>query len=571
MKNKFVKIIVIILTIILALAIVLAIVKTKNQKLNLVNIEEKDVTYFLLEKEGKFGVIDREGNTVIEPKYAKIDIPNPTKDVFICLEDIEKTNYKALNSKGETLFSNYDSVSAIMLNELSSYVPYEKTVLVYKEAGKYGIMDFTGKKITDANFEKISGVEYKEGFLKVKKNGEYGVINILGKTVIPANYDDIKSDGYYSESAKYSASGFILRTKTDSGYKYGYANNVGNILIESMYDALERVNEIEDEKNIYLIYSNKGKMGVLENKKELFSQTYDEIEYDSSSKMFIVNDEEKYGVFNMEGKEVLPVEYDSISFGGDYINTEKDGEKKIFDLTGNVVNTEFISHKKVNDNYSIVIDSSGKYNIVDSSNKKLLAEDYIYIDEFANNLFIATNDNSTGIIDGSGKVVVNFEYSSIQKINDTELLQAISNDKTTNIILPNGKVQKGLENASIDKEANYIKMYTENDVKYFDLSGNETTYQNLVPNQSLYASKKDGKWGFVNAAGETVVNYEYSMVTEFSNGFAGICKDGKWGVINEKGEVVQEPIYEKNLVNRKFILKYYEIPNNVGVSAFSED
>ena len=114
-------------------------------------------------------------------------------------------------------------------------------------------------------------------------------------------------------------------------------------------------------------------------------------------------------------------------------------------------------------------------------------------------------------------------------------------------------------------------MYTENDVKYFDLNGNETTYKNLFPNQALYATKKNGKWGFVNASGETVVNYEYDMVTELSRGFAGIYKDGKWGVINEKGEVVQEPKYEKNLVNRKFISKYYEVPNSIGVSTYSEE
>ena len=61
------------------------------------------------------------------------------------------------------------------------------------------------------------------------------------------------------------------------------------------------------------------------------------------------------------------------------------------------------------------------------------------------------------------------------------------------------------------------------------------------------------------------------MVTEFSSGFAGICKNGKWGVINEQGKIIIEPTYEKNLVNRKFLSKYYEIPNTVGVSIYSDD
>ena len=572
-NNKKVRTIITILFTILIIIVIgtIMIIKQKNIKNSIIDIKENDVKYFVLEKNAMFGVIDNSGKVIIEPKYAKIDIPNPTTDLFICLEDINKANYRAINSKEENLFNQYDSVAAIDINELSSYIPYEKSILRYKEANYYGLIDFSGKKITDAIYEEISSIDYKEGFLKVKKNGKYGVINMAGKVIIPANYDDITSDGYYNNNVKYTASGFIIRTKTDNGYKYGYADKKGKLIIEPMYDEINRINEIENEKDVYLIVSANGKNGIIKNKKQTIECKYDDIEYDSNANLLILEDNSKSGVYDLSGNQILPIEYDSISFGGDYINTTKNDEKKAFNLKGNEIKTNFISHKQVNDGCSIIIDNNGLYNIADNSNNKLLNKDYIYIEEFNENLFIATDENATGIINNKGEVIVPFEYSSIQRIKDTELLEAIKNDGNIDIIQKNGDIKNGIKNATLIKKDNYIKIYSKNDVKYFDLNGNETNYKTIVPGNDMYASNKNGKWGFDNANGQNIIKNEYDMVTEFSNGFAGICKNGKWGVINTQGQIIIEPTYEKNLVNRKFLSQYYEIPNNVGVSIYSED
>ena len=61
---------------------------------------------------------------------------------------------------------------------------------------------------------------------------------------------------------------------------------------------------------------------------------------------------------------------------------------------------------------------------------------------------------------------------------------------------------------------------------------------------TLFKSKKDGKYGFVDKDGKVVVDYQYDDVTEQNQyGYAGIKKDGLWGAIDNKGNVVQEPTY----------------------------
>lgn len=81
-----------------------------------------------------------------------------------------------------------------------------------------------------------------------------------------------------------------------------------------------------------------------------------------------------------------------------------------------------------------------------------------------------------------------------------------------------------MNNASIEKEDNYFKVFSNDDIKYFDNNGNEISYKQIEPNNKMYA-KINGKWGFVNEENKLIINNEYDMVTEFNKyGFAGIKK-----------------------------------------------
>ena len=340
------KILICILIIAVIVGVVFGLIKLNSTKKYNVKLEEislKDVKYFLLEQNQMYGVIDADGNVVIEPKYQSIQIPNPTKDVFITYES-EDADGKAVNSKGESILSDYESVEAIDISQLSSTVPYEKTVLKYKENGSYGLIDFDGKKITDAIYEEIQGLDYKEGFVKVKQNGLYGVINIRNEEVIPIEYDNVSTDGYYDEDTEYKKAGFVLRTKTDDGYKYSYVSYDGKIRLDSTYSSLERLTDVDDDKNIYLISSINGKYGLIKNNKQVIENDYIELEYDKESNLLVLNKGTASGVANLDGKMIIPVDYDSILIGGQYINAYKEDTRLVFNLEGNQVETNYTNY-----------------------------------------------------------------------------------------------------------------------------------------------------------------------------------------------------------------------------------
>ena len=574
-SKKRLFVILIIIAIVIGLAVFFGIkIFQSNITVNLTKIEEKDIAYYKLKKEDKYGIIDKDGKVIIEPQYTDIAIPNPKIDLFICTESSDYNNkmWKAVDSNNTQKLSQFEDVEAIEINPLTSIVPYEKDILKYKEGNLYGLINLEGKKILPAEYEDIKNIDYKEGYLKVKKDGLYGVVTIDGKIIIKPNYFDINADGYYSNKTKYENGGFIIQMRTDNGYKYGYADKNGKVLFECTYNEIYRITENESENDAYIVSSYNGKYGLIKNDKTIFENEYDSIEYDSTTNLAILTKLNKQGISTLEGHLILPIEYEAIDIGGDYINAIKDNNREVFNEKGEKLQTTFVSHQKVNNNYAIVIDENNNYNIADSSNNLLLKQGYVYIEYFTNDLFIVTQGNNSGLINTNGNVVVPIQYSTLQRIGDKDLLQAVTaKNNKLDLINESGNISEGIENGAIEVQDNYIKLYSDKNVKYFDMSGNEKQYKDFVSNNSVYAASKNGKWGLVDKNGNVVVDYTYDMVTEQNGEVAGVKKGDLWRIVDTSGKIIVNPTYNLNWNNTKFLGTYYEQNGQVGDKIYSSD
>ena len=61
-----------------------------------------------------------------------------------------------------------------LLNQIQLLILwYEKSVLKVSKDGKYGLIDLTGKKIIEAEYEEIVPVVGIENSFKIKKDGKY--------------------------------------------------------------------------------------------------------------------------------------------------------------------------------------------------------------------------------------------------------------------------------------------------------------------------------------------------------------------------------------------------------------
>ena len=562
MKKKNIIVLAIILIIISISAYFIAKkVQEENRKYELEKISE--YKYFIVKEDNKYGIIDTQGEKVIEAKYEDIKIPNPEKAIFICYENGET---KVLNDKGEEIFTNYENIEPLRLKNISSDLMYEKSVLKYCKDGKFGIIDFNGKKLTKAIYDEIDTLQFKEGELLVKKDGKYGIINIKGTTLVKTNYDKIETDKFYEEENGYKKAGYIVSKITEQGYRYGYVDLKGKEIVETKYNDLYRIAEINSE-DIYIICAENGKYGLIKNSKKIIENEYQALTYTESNNTIIALKGKKYGVLSTDGKILVPFEYKQIDITGEYIYaTTNDENIKIFDSNGKETNmSENLAIINIPDTeYKLYIETVNEkttYNIY-RNETKITNNEYLYIQYLYENYFIVANlDGKLGIIDDNEKSKIGFNYNSVQKIENTNMVQALNNN--TNITEIYSKEMKKiceLENATIENNKEYIKLYNEDEVKYISKDEKEVKNTDIYLNNKIFAKKSGNRWGFVNINGDKIVDYKYEQVTEVNKyGFAGVKQNGKWGVINGEGKIIVEPEYELNYNEPSFIGEYYQV------------
>ena len=525
--------------------------------------------YFVLKKDNLSGVIDRGGNTIIDAEFDNVIIPNPEKALYVCYEG---DNTKVLNERKEEILTDYQNVEPIQLQNISSDLMYEKSVLKYEQDGKFGLIDFEGKEITKPIYESIDGLPYKEGELLVKQDGKYGVINIKGNKLVDIKYDRISVDGYYTSENNYKFAGYIISNTTDEGYRYGYINYDGKLLLEPEYNELSRVIGIEDDENAYILCAKNGQYGIMKNDEELIPNEYQSIEYDESNKLFTIEKSKKFGIANLDGNIIVPTEYSQIDITGIYLYAQNSQGVTVYNNDGTQVNIDrnIAILNTSNEKYKIRINNENgtKYGVINEDGEQIIEEEYNYIEYLFDNYFIVSNEQSKlGVIDDDDNVKIELNNDALQKIEGTNVIQATTTaDSTTRLYSKDMSQVCEMTNANVEIADNYIKISNDTETRYFDKDGKELKNTEVYPNNTLFAKKENDKWGFVNKNGNIVVEAKYDKVTEFNEyGFAGVRLDGKWGVVNSAGEEVLAPTYTLNEeTDPYFIGSYYRVQYGFG-------
>ena len=541
-------------------------IKKENNEYTVEKIDKYE--YFIYKDGEKFGVIDKKGEIIINAKYDEVKIPNPTKAVFV---GYSEDGSKVLNEKNEEIYSEYQKVEPLILKNVSSDLIYEKQVLKYEKDGKYGLINIDGKKVTKPIYESIETLKSKEGEMLTKKDGKYGVINQKGYKVIENEYDKIEVDGYFNEETLYKDSGYIVGKKTGEGYRYGYITSKGEKYFECIYNDLQRILEINDAGKIYLLAAENGRYGVFKNKENIIKNEYQSIIYDMTSSVFTVLKGRNFGVIAKDGKELLKCEYQEIDIKGKNIYARtKEGKVEVYSNDGTLTNLDSETMRieiREKPGYSIEIKNiEGKtiYKIFNGENA--IGEEYMYLQYLGNDLLIASKkDGKLGIINLEGQEKVDFIYTSIQKVLDTNIIGLVSGKKVK-LANMDGKIISEMENGKIEKQDEFLKIYNSEEVKYFDNKGKEVSNIEVYSNNKLFSVKENGKWGFKDKSGKIIVKCNFDEVTEFNKyGYAGIKKDGKWGVIDEEGKIIEDTKYKINEQTKPdFIGKYYQVQYGFG-------
>ena len=293
-----------------------------------------------------------------------------------------------------------------------------------------------------------------------------------------AQFEKHETDGYYYNDEAWA--GYVVSNRTEDGYRYGYVNYKGDVLLEAEFNEIYRVMDIKDKDNVYIIASKNGRYGVSRNGKNIINYEYQYIDYNSRIEGFLLQKSENYGVANIKGKVIIPVENELVEVKGTHIYVSNGENENVYDKEGKKAQIDFNTSFDYteNENYIIKVlekDEEYFYGIVDKNGKELIKADYLYIEYLFEDYFVVSNkENKDEIIDSKGNKILESNFNIIQKIQNTNLIRTLNNETNeTEIYSQNFEKICVMKNANIEKEGNAVKIYNEIEEKYFDINGIE--------------------------------------------------------------------------------------------------
>ena len=436
----------------------------------------------------------------------------------------EEEKWGVINSLGETVIEPAyaemiivpDSTQDIFLCVYE--VDAEKGVYKTKALNSKNKEIYTEYEQIEAleNYDKNQNVWYEDDVLKVKKDGKYGLINLKGNNILNCEYDDI-----------YTLKGIENSLIIEKGGKLGLVDDNGRIIIDAIYQEIAPLGE--DDLDGFITKNAEGEFGVIGvGKEQKLANNYEKIEPIVGSNLFVITEGEKQKLVNSRGTVILEEGFDKIA------EILKDSKKIIF----------------VKDNL---------YGVMSTDGNVIIENKYQKLSELENGYLVAKQEDKYGIIDIENNVKLYFNYNSINYNKELKLYIAEDTDFKSSIINNEFEVKLIGILSELNTTAKYIKMHINDEYKYYNLDFEEKENTEILTGNTMFLSKKNGKYGYVSKEGEVVVDHIYDDATEQNEfGYVAVQKNGRWGSIDNEGKVVVEPKYKlDNNIIINFIGKWH--------------
>lgn len=167
---------------------ILAVNDNKPHVITTCQYDDIDIKYlyFIVIKNGKYGLLDKKGKTILEPKYKKITSKPGNRTIFIVTTD---NNNVFMYSKNGTSKKYKDIKELAMISRYQSIS--EKYTIVQNKKNRYALIDKLEVLVTPFIFDDIL-FGMSENIIAVKDNGKVGLYDILKqKYVVTSEYDQI--------------------------------------------------------------------------------------------------------------------------------------------------------------------------------------------------------------------------------------------------------------------------------------------------------------------------------------------------------------------------------------------
>ncbi len=415
--------------------------------------------------------------------------------------------------------------------------------------GKFGIIDDAGAVVCIHTYDEVG--DFRNGFAQVKLNGKWGLVNSQGQLKIPCEYLRMKDPAMNNNGIVIVANDKLRYGAIDTNNKIilrfiynglsiisanrieawnfngaGYLDAKGHVIIPLKYnfsdpvDGGSRSNCIEHLYNRWLYVDANGKEYDDPQfiKPRIHGRRYCNGKQFRNSLAPVLDSENKWGVIDESGREIIPCKFAQLDYFYDGLAIASDDSEMMF------------------------INKSGQRAFTNKFDK-IMDEDH-----FREGYVRVVKDYKLGLIDTSGKIVLNCEYDYLGELYDGILLSLKGHN--WNYIDVHGNVV--IANASNENFRDGVGIIHKNDSVFcVDRNGSPLFRHQLAKYYTLRFSDGMGAimegegYGkrecmiFINKSGERAFVDSFSSVKDFHNGCAAVAKikNGieQWGIIDRSG------------------------------------
>ncbi|MBB78002.1 MAG: hypothetical protein CL844_03245 [Crocinitomicaceae bacterium] len=307
---------------------------------------------------------------------------------------------------------------------------------------------------------------------------------------------------------------------------WGYVLSNGNVLINNIYKHADPFND-----GLAFVFNIKSKRWMIidkyNNEINVDAKNYIPKNYfgfgrkgfiDSLAQIRVKN---KFACINTKGKFIHKAEYDKLSeFKDGFAIGRIDQQFYLLGKKGEKIkiNGSINGVNYVKNGYAPFKNKEGNFGFIDTKGEIIIPAKFENVGYFYNNLAWARKIN--------GKI-------GFININGDWVIEPVF-DKVTNFE-GNDKI------ASVKKEDRWI---------FLRASGETFEIKNTIAigkfnNERCWVKTINNKVGFIDKKGNWIVEPKYEAAKNFEYGLSRVKKNGLWGLINTSGEIIADCIYKK--------------------------
>lgn len=456
----------------------------------------------LMRKDGKWGMLDEEGNEVLEPAYDDFNfLPNADKKLFFIAQN---TYLQGM------IDANANIVVPVQYNRVRAF--HNDRVAVKNDAGRWGFVDRQGHVVVKPKYRVV--YDFSEGLAVVFDQSRWGALDRAGNLVVKNKY--LKMGNFVEGKA------WVHLPRG----KKGYINKKGELLFAGKFSKLTDFKE-----GIARVFVRKKGWGLLDTTGNFIlkpKRSFKKIEPFNEHGLAKVAIGKRYRLINQEGK---------------LIGKRSFGVMKAFQEGYALVRKQTVGGFKLGK-------PNFNWTFIDTTGELVTKQEFRQLQPFAGGRAAFTNDKSKrGYINTKGEVVIEPVYFKVEAFKDNRAVVWDSYNRT-GVIDTTGKVIIPVKYNKVIGTSNGLALVRKNSRTYYFVREDLKRHTPINFSEAYIfedwaaAVKSANKWGVINQKGLRTLSPKYAKMTNFKDGVAKVTTRKLLGVVDLEGNVIIKPEYE---------------------------